>query len=500
VGLFDWVRGLFGGKKSGGWEQELGLDDPPEPVAAQTVAAQPAAARPVATKAAAAKAAPPTVAAAKPAQPKRDKPPKPERAPRPAKSKRKAARWNPALPAPKAPRAEVLPTAEAERRFAAQVAPRPPEPPAPAPADVPAAAPAPERAAAPERARVERPRDDAPPRPTAEDRRREEDAWRAWSVAPKSEAAIAALAAAAADPSTTGPALSALRRDLVDALRLGPPEDVLARGRAALDAVAPRLAALAEHEAAAVGAAAASREQVVAAAEAAVELPDLKAASEAFKEAFAAWQQGPRLPREAAEPLFARLRAARERLDARWAAHKEEIGVERAERLGRLVRLAEQAERLATSRDPFAAAEQAKALQATWKTIRAGRGPEVDAAWERFRAACDVLFARRSEARAASDAANLAAREALIARGGALAEADDLADPDAAVQGLMKEWKRIGPVPRERADALWAEFRAVCDRIRAPRHVEGTSPADAPALSFSPFAGLAAAAEPAQED
>ena len=78
-----------------------------------------------------------------------------------------------------------------------------------------------------------------------------------------------------------------------------------------------------------------------------------------------------------------------------------------------------EAEALAESTDWAATAEKLKALQAQWK--QSGHLPrkQGDELWKRFRAACDRFFERRKpvlDARHAEEAANLATKQALIAR------------------------------------------------------------------------------------
>ncbi|MER3438587.1 MAG: hypothetical protein C4346_13925 [Chloroflexota bacterium] len=109
-----------------------------------------------------------------------------------------------------------------------------------------------------------------------------------------------------------------------------------------------------------------------------------------------------------------------------------------------------------------------KALQAEWKTI-GPCGKEADEAlWQRFRAATQSFFERRAAAfqdRDREEQENLRRKEELCAAAEALTYA---ADPVAATEEakiLQAEWKTIGPVRRDRADALWARFRAACDTI-----------------------------------
>jgi hypothetical protein len=60
-------------------------------------------------------------------------------------------------------------------------------------------------------------------------------------------------------------------------------------------------------------------------------------------------------------------------------------------------------------------------------------------------------------------AANLAKKEALCARAEELAASRDWDRAAAEIRRLQTEWKTIGPVRRNKSDAIWARFRTACD-------------------------------------
>jgi hypothetical protein len=108
--------------------------------------------------------------------------------------------------------------------------------------------------------------------------------------------------------------------------------------------------------------------------------------------------------------------------------------------------------------------------------------------WERFRAAQDAFFARRSEVFSARDAEQKVAldrRHELLAQAEAL---DVEADPKAAqarlreIQGL---WHDAGRAPRESSGNLDRRLRAVEDKVRAAMDVawRRTAPSENPLLA-----------------
>src|SRR5262249_59982665 len=59
--------------------------------------------------------------------------------------------------------------------------------------------------------------------------------------------------------------------------------------------------------------------------------------------------------------------------------------------------------------------------------------------------------------------ANLARKDALIARVEALKASTDWDAAAGEIKKLQAEWKTIGPVKKSRSEALWQRFRGGCD-------------------------------------
>ncbi len=151
-----------------------------------------------------------------------------------------------------------------------------------------------------------------------------------------------------------------------------------------------------------------------------------------------------------------------------------------AEKFGEVTTVKEaliaEAEAMADSTDMVATAEKLKALQTQWK--QSGHLPrkQGDELWKRFRTACDKFFERRKpllDAQHDEEMANLAKKQALIARAQAVADGapgkDGWGKAIGTVKDLQAEWKDIGYVPRRDADAVYRRFRAACDALFAKR-------------------------------
>jgi hypothetical protein len=86
--------------------------------------------------------------------------------------------------------------------------------------------------------------------------------------------------------------------------------------------------------------------------------------------------------------------------------------------------------------------------------------------FERFRAACDVYFNRKSEFyKNIKDEMekNLALKKALCEKAEALKDSTDWKSTTEKMIALQKEWKTIGSVARKHSDAVWKRFITACD-------------------------------------
>jgi hypothetical protein len=180
------------------------------------------------------------------------------------------------------------------------------------------------------------------------------------------------------------------------------------------------------------------------------------------------WRQAADVPRAQGEILWRRFKAAHDEVWAKCEAFFVAQTVERSSNLASKIALCDRAESLADSTNWLETAEAIKKLQAEWKRIGpVSRGQE-KAVWERFRAACDRFFTRRHADLAQRKAvwvANLAKKEALIARVEALAASTDWEPTAAEIKRLQAEWRTVGPVKKSRSEAVWQRFRAACDQF-----------------------------------
>src|SRR4029078_9584875 len=171
-------------------------------------------------------------------------------------------------------------------------------------------------------------------------------------------------------------------------------------------------------------------------------------------------------PRDEATSLRQRYQTARAPVKEEVDAYFAEKAAREAENLRLKQELCTRAEALADSTEWMKASEELKALQAKWKEVGPAPRKTADAAWKRFRAACDKFFSRRQEdlkKRKHEWAANMARKQALCERAEAPAGSTEWEATAAEVRKLQAEWKTVGPVRRDRSEAIWQRFRTACD-------------------------------------
>lgn len=420
---------------------------------------------------------------ATPARPKASKAPKAPKAPdaEAGKKPKKKARKH-ATQQTSGTRTEVLPLAEAERRYGAVVAPKV-APALPAPAPMTEAQP--DEPPPPIALRPRDPADEARRSEAADNRRRA----RIPQFRALLSRADALLAVAEAEPRH----LVSSRRQLVDGWsELGrPPEEdreaLLAARDTLLAALDVRIAAAAATAEADHRALLERKQAIVEEARALVERAELKGAGPALGELRnrlrALGRPGPD------DPTAVAFAAVEKRLKERQEQVRTDRDTLRQEQLARLEQLVGRAVALSQSADPETAAERVKSLQAAWKEIRVpGPRTEVDDAWARFRAACDAVFANRTAARTESARVAVERMEAIVVRMEALAESGVDGDPDDEIEKALVAWKKIGRAPRDAQQALWDRLGRAFDHLRAPPVELGAQ--DPSALQFRPFQGL----------
>jgi hypothetical protein len=198
------------------------------------------------------------------------------------------------------------------------------------------------------------------------------------------------------------------------------------------------------------------------------EQPDLEAASKELRDINNRWREVAEAPRGQAQALWHRYRRAFDQVRVRTQEFFTQQAALRGENQQRKEALVRRAEELQDSTDWIRTADELRKLQAEWKSIGAVPRDQAKILWERFRSACDRFFTRKQQdlnQRKEVWAANLQRKDALVVRAEQLADSTDWDHAAAELRRLQAEWKTVGPVRKNKGEALWNRFRGACDRF-----------------------------------
>ncbi len=176
------------------------------------------------------------------------------------------------------------------------------------------------------------------------------------------------------------------------------------------------------------------------------------------------WKSIGPVSREKAEPVRERFRTACDVVYARCLSEKEALAVEARD----LVQGVPESVGLDSASEWEQVSDALKSIQARWKAIGALPRFLEKPLFEAFQSQCNEFFERRRDFYQTLDAerkANLARKTTLCKEAASLSESTDWGSAAARLKELQREWKAVGPVPREDADRLWHRFQSACNRF-----------------------------------
>ncbi|WP_410578574.1 DUF349 domain-containing protein [Amycolatopsis sp. lyj-108] len=202
----------------------------------------------------------------------------------------------------------------------------------------------------------------------------------------------------------------------------------------------------------------------------AAESTQWKAAGDRLRAILDEWKTVKGVDRKTDDELWKRFSKAREAFNRRRGSHFAELDKQRAGAKNRKEELIAEAEALSESSDWGDTAGRYKDLMTEWKA--AGRAPKDsdEALWQRFRAAQDKFFARRSSVfseRDAEFATNAQQKEQLLVEAEKIDPAANLEAAKQHMRRIQDQWDEIGKVPRERIRELDGRLKAVQDAIKS---------------------------------
>ncbi|MBX0289622.1 DUF349 domain-containing protein [Hymenobacter sp. HSC-4F20] len=141
---------------------------------------------------------------------------------------------------------------------------------------------------------------------------------------------------------------------------------------------------------------------------------------------------------------------------------------QRAKNLAHKQYLLSQLRQLVESAETKDSSARIKALQHDWKATGPVPQKEAQELWNSYHALLDIYYNNRGlffEMKELDRRRNLEAKEALIARAGALQQQPSINKALQELRQLHEEWKHIGPVPNEQRETLWQRFLQASEQV-----------------------------------
>ena len=188
-------------------------------------------------------------------------------------------------------------------------------------------------------------------------------------------------------------------------------------------------------------------------------------------------ETGP-VAKELREQIWTRFKAASTVINKRHQQHFEDLRSKEEENLTLKTALCEKVEEISKLENKTASDWEKRSreiidIQNQWKTIGFAPQKMNVKIFERFRAACDDFFGRKSEffkEMKQAYAANIEKKKALVEKAQALADSTDWKVTSDKLINLQKEWKTIGVVPKKIGDQLWHDFLNACNKFFEARN------------------------------
>ncbi len=202
-----------------------------------------------------------------------------------------------------------------------------------------------------------------------------------------------------------------------------------------------------------------------------IEEPDVISAFHQLQKLHQQWREIGPVAKEFREEIWERFKAASTAINKRHQEHFDSLKEKEKDNLEQKTAICEILEtinydELKTFKDWNIKTKEVIALQDKWKTIGFAPKKQNVKIFERFRAACDVYFNKKSEfykdVKGEMDK-NLELKKVLVEKAEAMKDSTEWRETTEKMIAIQNEWKEIGPVPRKFSDSIWKQFIAACD-------------------------------------
>ena len=195
------------------------------------------------------------------------------------------------------------------------------------------------------------------------------------------------------------------------------------------------------------------------------------------------WREIGPVAKDFRESIWERFKEASTVINKNHQAHFEGLEEQEEKNLEEKLAICEEieaidVETLKTMKDWEKKTTDVMSLQSKWRTIGFATKKQNVKIFERFRAACDNYFNKKSEFYKSIKQdmdKNLELKKALVEKVESMKESTDWKETTKAFVEIQSEWKKIGPVARKHSEAIWKQFIAACDYFFEQKNKEESS-------------------------
>ncbi|HCS22053.1 MAG TPA: hypothetical protein DIW47_16110 [Bacteroidetes bacterium] len=213
------------------------------------------------------------------------------------------------------------------------------------------------------------------------------------------------------------------------------------------------------------------------------EEPSVKVAMNLLNKFHDEWKHTGPVPKEYSEEIWARFKAASDKIYEQKKVQMDELREMRRKNLELKTALNERLEQVATllyekPKEWIEKTEQINALFEEWKKIGPVPKEQNESVWGRFKDLRNHFYRQKNnffKHLNKEKTENLSVKEALCVKAEALKDSEDWLKTTNELIRLQGEWKKVGPVTEKHSDEVWKRFRSACDAFftRKEEHFKG---------------------------
>ena len=195
------------------------------------------------------------------------------------------------------------------------------------------------------------------------------------------------------------------------------------------------------------------------------------------------WREIGHVAKEYRDPIWDRFKLASTTISKRHQTHFEDLKGQEEKNLEIKEAICKELETidfnaLKTLKDWERKTEKVMALQTKWRSIGFATKKQNVKIFDRFRAASDHYFNKKSEFYKSMKKEidrNIEMKKALVEKAESMKNSVDWKETTKGFIEIQNEWKKIGPVGRKYSDTLWKQFIASCDYFFERKNKESSS-------------------------